>query len=170
MSLNLRVSAARAASSMISRSPLALVVAMRTPESMVALALCARSQFSARNLATRASSALTLASSAASAWRFLASSCSSRAGGFGAAGAAAVAASSPGAGAGAAGARAPGRWRTSLSGTLAGGGVSLNTLRPVLSTHCHCAKAIWLNARSATTAKGCRQEGRREVGIAIPAV
>ena len=55
------LSAARAASSMNSRSPLALVVAIRTPESKVALAFLARSQFSAWALATFSSSAFFLA-------------------------------------------------------------------------------------------------------------
>lgn len=54
---------------MIDRSPLGLVVAMRTPESRVALALRARSQFSARWRAVRSSSAFFLAASAASASR-----------------------------------------------------------------------------------------------------
>src|SRR5690606_16291848 len=60
------------------------------------------------------------------------------------------------------GAGAPGRLRMFLSGTLAGGAVSLNTLRPVLSIHCHWARAeeaiaaVTASAASERRARGAR--------------
>jgi hypothetical protein len=60
-----------------------------------------------------------------------------------------------------AGVRNPGRLRMLFSGTVLGGGVSLNTLRPVPSTHCHCANAALL-ARVANTTNAHWRHGRKE--------
>ena len=57
----------------------------------------------------------------------------------------------------------PGRLRMSLSGTLAGGAVSLKTLRPVASTHCHCARAGRASrspSRAVAVARQAREGGR----------
>ena len=140
-------STVRAASSITSRSPDALVRDMRTPESKVALACLARTQFSIRALATFSYSARRLASSASAACLFLASnSLSTPPTGRLALrdGAAATAfAESSSAVTTVAGALAAelGRLRMLFSATSGGGARSLKTLRPSLSNHCHCATA-----------------------------
>jgi hypothetical protein len=48
-----------------------------------------------------------------------------------------------------------------FSGTVLGGGVSLKTLRPVPSTHCHCAIAALLASAANTTSAHWRH-GRKE--------
>ena len=74
MSLVRLISALRLASSMMTRSPCALVCFIKTPDSSVALAWRARVQFSALARAIFSSSAFFLAASAASAAAFFSSS------------------------------------------------------------------------------------------------
>jgi hypothetical protein len=142
-------SAARLASSSISRSPAALLREMRTPESRLARDCLARAQFSIRILATRSSSTFFLAASASAACFLFASSSLSTPLGRGArrafAASAVVLPASPGGVASlAVGARsaAVGRLTMSFSMTSGGGTRSLNTLRPSLSSHCHCAMTV----------------------------
>ena len=59
----------------------------------------------------------------------------------------------------------PGFLRMFLSGMLAGGGVSLNTLRPVPSIHCHWAMAAELQASSRPINKGARQDSLEVGGL-----
>lgn len=144
-------SAARVASSRISRSPCLLTRDRRTPESKPALACLARTQLSALSLATLSSSALCLAASSCSAFFFFSAKSLSMPLIFGAllavCAAAALLAGVPGVvltapssfATGATTLAPPGRLRILLSGTLGGGARSLNTLRPSLSSHCHWA-------------------------------
>lgn len=153
-------SVARAASSMTSRSPAALVRETRTPESNVALACLARAQFSILALVMRSSSVLRFAASASAASFFLASSSLSTpaplaalAGNAGAEAAEEAAAASAAGAWGTGVARCPaGRFKILFSGISAPGARSLKTLRPSLSTHCHWAQAP-VAERAKTAAK-----------------
>ena len=152
------ISAARAGPSRKIRSPCAFAWVMGVPESKAALAARARVQFSARALAIFASSVFFFAASAASAWAFFSSNSLSLPVpgafkvGLGAEGATVTAGAmvvlrgpslaEPDAGRVGTGARLPpGCLRMFFSGISWGGARSLNTLRPSLSIHCHCAEA-----------------------------
>ena len=141
-----RASAARAASPRISRSPLSLVVARRTPDSSVASAPLARRQFSFRSAATRSRSACSARSARSRAeaadWGGLAERCAVDPGPAGSA-------AGPDAGlcdtarastrGSASGQAAEGWRRMRRSGTSAGGGRSLKTRRPLASVHTQAA-------------------------------
>src|SRR3990167_2749525 len=141
-------SAARALSSMTSRSPAALVRDTRTPESNAALACLARAQFSALAFATRSSSALRFAASVSAVCFFLASSSLSTPEPWAAlldkagAGAVVCGAEASALTAGTDGVdRCPlGRFKIFFSGISDPDARSLKTLRPSLSTHCHWAQ------------------------------
>ena len=162
---NRLTSVARCASSMNSRSPLLLAVAMRAPKSKVDFKFLAREQFSATILACLSSSAFFLAASAASFSFFFFSSSASLPDGL-AALAPALAADAPPVGAEAAAVAATavaavavavaaacsaalalacapaGRLNMLFSGTSEAGAWSLNIRRPSLSVQAHWAIAL----------------------------
>ena len=155
-------SVARAASSMNSRSPRALVVAIRTPDFSEACPLFARSQFSARAVASFSVATCFLVSSRASACFFWASSSGSLPESLGMLALATGAeAAVPAATAAALSALPAIEFSVVLEGSCtifffkisAGGARSLKTFRPSLSIHCHWAaadKAIRLPATAKT--------------------
>ncbi len=148
------VSAARSASSTNSFSPLSFMRVMRSPDWKAASDWRARLQLSARAAAIRSSSAFFFAAASFSTCFFFSSSLRSSSEGLAdeAPGAGAVAgAAASGATAGATGAgEFFGRLRIFLSAMSGGGGRSLKTFRPSLSTHCHWAAAPILNKDKST--------------------